>query len=105
MAHPAANSIAIASLERSAARPLIQEIGEVNAGSHSDLDGCREPRVDLHQVRHASRIAPELDLRVSLEIDLAHERFALTSDVGRYCDALTYNRRSAHGRVRAARPP
>src|SRR2546428_12575619 len=96
MAHPAPALIARAPLDRPAARPLVEKIWEVDAGSHCDLDRCREPWVDLHQVRDAGGVTTELDFGVALEVDLAHERFGLSPYVRRNGDALAQHRVPAH---------
>src|SRR2546426_6230634 len=88
MTHPAAGAIRIDPIDWLSARPLIDQIWEIDSGPNRDLHGSREPRVDLHQVGHAAAIAAELHFRVALEIDFAHEPLGLAANVGGHGNAL-----------------
>src|SRR5438128_3751165 len=104
IAYPAAGPIGRDAVNRLAARPLTEEVREVDAGSHSDLDRGRESRVDLHQVRDAGGVPAELDFGVAFEVDFAYERFSLTPDVIGNRDALAQDRVPAQRRTGSLGP-
>src|SRR6266540_4502225 len=102
--HPAARPIPPDPVDRNATRPLPQQEGEVNARTNRDFDGCREPRIDLHQHRSAGAVPTEFDFGIAFEVDLADESFGLVSDVLRHGDALTQDGIPAERRDRPLRP-
>src|SRR2546427_284435 len=104
IAYPAAGSIGRDAVNRLAARPLVEEVREVDAGSHRDLDGGGEPRVDLHQVRDAGGVPTELDFGVAFEVDFTHERFGVAPDVRGNGDALAQDRVPAQRRTGSLGP-
>src|SRR2546428_12600336 len=81
IANPAAGPIARDPVNWSAGRPLVEEIREVDAGSHRDLERSGEPRGDLHQVRHARGVPAKLDFREAFADDFAYDRVRPTPDV------------------------
>src|SRR5256885_62628 len=104
LAYPAAGSIGRDAVNRLAARPLVEEVREVDAGSHRDLDRGRESRVDLHQVRDAGGVPAKLDFGVAFEVDFAHERFGVAPDVRGNGDALAQDRVPAQRRTGSLGP-
>src|SRR3989442_4619599 len=104
IANPAAGPIARDPVNWSAGRPLVEEIREVDAGSHRDLERGGEPRVDLHQVRHAGGVPAKLDFRLAFEVEFAYERFSLTPDVIGNRDALAQDRVPAQRRTGSLGP-
>src|SRR2546430_6717120 len=104
IAYPAAGSIGRDAVNRLAARPLVEEVREVDAGSHRDLDGGGEPRVDLHEVRDAGGVPTELDFGVAFEVDFTHERFGVAPDVRGNGDALAQDRVPAQRRTGSLGP-
>src|SRR3989475_6507372 len=104
VAHPAARSVSVDLVNRLPARPLVYEKREIDSGPHGNFDGRGEARVDLHQVWTPVAVPPELDFRVTIEVDFADEPFRLVPDVGRHGDALSEDRVPSERRIRSLRP-
>src|SRR5258708_18604513 len=104
MGNPATDRISAGGGDRLACSPLIEEVREIDSGSHRDLYRRREPRIDLHQARDAFAVPPELDLGITLQVDLPDQSLRLAAGVGRDGDALAQNRFPSQRRRGALRP-
>ena len=72
IAHSAPYPIALDHIEVFLIGPLIEQIGEIDPGTHGNFYPHIEARIDLHQVGLSGTIPPKFDLGVAFQFDFPH---------------------------------